>query len=616
MSWGLAEGVLTLVRQPGLREVGLHFLSISVAMNATLTLLAAGLLNIILFPLISRFRTDRFTLIAGTALFWVSLYAVTFLLYWMRPALPGLSSAGVSGPLVLVSAIVGTLAVARWVSLLLLRAAQFLLGGARAGTKKVLMAVLVAILALAYIDFGLVWVFVKLKEDSNENRPNVLLIVTDTVRADHVSVFGYDKETTPHLEKLAARGVAFSQAICQYPSSLGSHASLLTSLYPGAHCTYEHVPGSRLPEEIITLAEYFDDAGYRTVGILDNPWLSDHFGFTQGHDIYINANRVEVMDVPSFRLMMDMLLVKKFCSQFSEAVEPSTASAVSVLREMSGKPFYLFLHYITPHRPYYPPTPYDRMFSDAEAGKPEMPGGMQQGLFKLAKQHRIEISPELVPELAALYDGDIAYTDRQVGIVLDELEALGLTGSTVVVVTSDHGENFDDESPHYVGHGGLTEGGIHVPLIMSYPPVWSTPKVVDRVVELVDVVPTILELAGVPAVARLDGKSLVPLTAGNDSEEGVAFVQLHSDEFAVRTREWKLRIREEGGGLETTRQLFDITSGRDVPGQETDLTVTDSLFALYSQWKGDLDCLSLHTDREERFDSEIYEKLKALGYLQ
>jgi len=616
VSWGLLEGVLTLVHQPGLRGVGLHCLSASVALNATLILLAAGLMNVCFFPLISRRRAEKYDLTAGTALFWFGLNAAAFLLFVMKPSLTGLSGEGVSGSLVFAAAVIGVLVAAWQISRVFLRAARYLFGGIRAGMRKTLMTVVVLLLFLAYLDYGLMWFLVRLRANPEVNGPNVMLIIIDTVRADHVSLFGYGRETTPYLEKLAGRGVAFSQAICQYPSSLGSHASILTSLYPGSHCTYEHVPSSCLPDEITTLAEYFENAGYRTIGILDNPWLSRRFGFTQGYGVYINANRIEVMNTPSFRLITDRLLVMKFSRLFSEGREQSTDSAVSALREMGGKPFFMFLHYLTPHRPYHPPAPYDRMFFDPEADGPEIRGGMQQGLFKLAKLQKIEIGEELLPEFSSLYDGDIAYTDRQVGYVLEELEALGLTGSTMVVVISDHGENFVDEKPWFVGHGGLTEGGIHVPLVMSYPPLWNTPKTVDRVVELVDVMPTILDIAGIPPTSQLEGQDLVPLTTDSESGKDIAFVQLHSDEYAVRTGDWKLRIREVGDGLEATRQLFDITGGSDIPCRETDPSIADSLFELYVNWKADRGCRAGQPDGEESFDSETYEKLKALGYLQ
>ena len=615
--WGVFEGFLILTRQEGLRSAGLQLIMTSVVFNATITLIAAAFLNVFLFPLLARDEPERFELTTRSAVLWLCLYTAGFLLYIERPLLPDPAKYGIVGYLITGVLLIGILVVTRWVFSLISRVTLFVLKPLSHVVRRVLFSCFVIALLSSYLGYAAIWFRGRLSTEARGTGPNVLLIIIDTVRADHLSLYGYERRTSPYLEKLAEEGVAFSQAICQYPSSLGSHASLFTSLYPLSHCTYEHVPSSRLSEDFTTLAEYFDNAGYRTVGILDNPWLARRFGFIQGYDTYVNGRKFELINHTNLRLMMETFFLKKLCGEFSERMEPSTRYAISTLREIQDEKFFMFLHYLNPHRPYLPPEPYNKLFQDGEKTKVET-GGLQQSLFKMAKQGKIQITDKLAPQLTALYDGDIAYTDRQVGIILNELESLGLAGNTLVVVAADHGENLLNEAPYFVGHGGLTEGGIHVPLVMRYPPQGWNHTMINRVVELIDVMPTILEVAGIPADSRLEGKSLLPLLEGESAWEDVAFVQLHGRDYAVRTPDWKLIIKTNHDDEEGELTLFDVSRGTDTPASQLAVTqgVTDSLFALYKSWKADLECLSEPTQTEDTFDADTYEKLKSLGYLQ
>lgn len=616
--WAILEGVFVLLGQEALREEAFHFLASSVAFSATITLLVASLTNVIILPFVLKEERSTVDLAVKTALFWLGAYAVSAFLFATKYVLPSAKALGPIGYLIHVVVILGAVFLA-W-QVLSLAANVVIRIFFRLGPKPQLAfsCFMIIIFALSLLDYGAGRFIGKVLPGTAPRGPNVVLLIIDTVRADHLSLYGYGRRTSPNLEGLAGKGFSFSRAFTQYPSSLGSHASIFTSLYPLSHCTYEHVPSSRLPDDFTTIAEYFKNAGYLTIGILDNPWLARRFGFTQGFDIYVNAGEFEVMQRPNFSLMTESLLLKKLWNLTSEEIEPNTRFALSALREMREEKFFLFLHWLTPHRPYTPPAPYDNIFLK-EIGKRVTTEENQKVLFKLAKQGKIEIKDELVPEFTALYDGDIAYTDHQLGIILDELKSLGIRDSTLVIALSDHGENFEDEEPHFVGHGGLTEGGIHVPLVLSYPPLSGSPGVIEQVVELVDVLPTALEIAGIQGDSSLEGKSLVPLLEGRVEDwRDAAFIQLHGKEFAVRTKDWKLRIKEMDGGDRQELTPYEINEGIE---QQVDFSgnyamFADSLFSLFEQWKTHRQCLSTEPAVEVPFDQETYQQLKTLGYLQ
>lgn len=616
--WGICEALIVLARQPGLADVSLHFLATSVAFNGSVALMGSAFLSVVFYSLMVEGRLGPTEIVCRMTLLWLALFTGGFFFYAARGYLPTGAAAGIFVYPLLFLILAGVFWLGRlFISLLgrsLARAIDLL--GRR--IRIVLAGAVILALFASYADYITGRYFLERSSASDHNGPNVLLMIIDTVRADHVSLFGYERATTPHLEELAAGGYAFSQAFCQYPSSLGSHASIFTSLYPATHCTYEHVASSRLPDELDTITECLDREGYVTVGILDNPWLSRRFGFTQGFDMYVNAKKVEVMQIPGYNLMLENLYLKKLCALFSEETEPQTRYALGALRELEDEKFFLFLHWLTPHRPYLPPSSYRAMFDDGDGGAPDV-AGKQRIIFKLAKQGMIDIDDALIPEFVRLYDADIAFTDRQVGIVLEELRSLGLDRSTVVIVIADHGENFNDETPFCVGHGGLTEGGIHVPLVLSYPPLGTGEGMINEIVELVDVMPTLLEIAGVEIPVESQGRSLVPLVSGvSDSWREASFIQLHGSEFAVRSRNWKLRIRERDESEEPVLSLFDVSKGSDEPvaAPEDTLDVTGSLRALFEAWHREQGCLVEGEQINEEFDAETYRKLKSLGYLQ
>ena len=295
---------------------------------------------------------------------------------------------------------------------------------------------------------------------------SVLLVTLDTTRADRLGCYGNEEIQTPNLDRLAAEGVIFSQALASSPTTLPSHASILTGLYPYHHGA--RVNGVfRLDESADTLAEVLSAEGYATAAMVSAFVLDRRYGLAQGFDTYDDDMSGEPEPDP-FR--------------YEERMAPrTTARAVEWLRAAADGPFFLWVHYFDPHAAYLPPSPYAEQYKDN------------------------------------LYDGEIALVDHELGRLLDVVEELGLTGRTLVVVVGDHGESVGWRWE--AAHGHLVyDTTVQVPLLMRCGDRLGGGVHLTRRVTQVDLMPTILSLLGVTGPEGMDG---VDLTAATDVERAV-----------------------------------------------------------------------------------------------
>jgi arylsulfatase A-like enzyme len=313
---------------------------------------------------------------------------------------------------------------------------------------------------------------------------NLLLIVIDTLRADHLGAWGYPHPTSPRLDALARGGVRVAQFYSTSAWTRPGVASLITGQYPRTTGIYEEQFDALAPE-LLTLAERLRARGYLTVGVTANPNINASFGFDQGFELYGDSGVV-------WQWMPATAGAEKFRPGVVELEDAAavTDRALEALdrqrRERPGAPFYLQLLYIDPHRPYTPPEQYLEMFSAA--------GSKQPG-----------------------YDGEIRHADTEIGRLLDALESRGLLERTLVVVTSDHGEGLDDHPsvPRSRAHGNIVyDSVLHVPLLFSHPEL-TAGRVVEALSSSIDLVPTVLELLGEPLDAgEGPGRSLCTLLRG------------------------------------------------------------------------------------------------------
>ncbi len=375
--------------------------------------------------------------------------------------------------------------------------------------------------------------------------PNLLLIVIDTLRADHVGAYGYRLPTTPALDRLASGGIVFEQAVAQAPWTRPSMATVMTGLYPPTHgvtCKHFDVPQEQcdvLPAGVTTIAEALSARDYETAGIVANIQVDAAFGFAQGFDSYTNVFDDLAASDPRWR---------EHWHEFkwvNETTPEVTNRAIAWLRSRkSERPFFLYLHYLDPHEPYRPPPPYDRMFDRASYVSPYR---------------------EVLADLP-LYDGEVRYVDENVKRVLDRLRGEGAFENTVIVVTADHGEAFGEHGALDRRHGlTLYENQLLVPLIMRIPGRGTGGIRVAEQVRLLDLAPTLLDLLGVSAAADMQGRSLVPLIDGRRTVPPAGLAGWgYEPLLAYRSPPWKL-IRN----TRTMRsELYDLVSD---PGERTNL---------------------------------------------
>jgi arylsulfatase A-like enzyme len=362
--------------------------------------------------------------------------------------------------------------------------------------------------------------------------PNLVLISLDTTRRDHGSVYGYGRETTPNLERLAAEGVLFSLAYAPAPTTGPSHATLFTSLHPITHRVVKNgrvlVPAHR------TLAERLRERGWATAGVVSSYVLDARFGWDQGFELWDDDfdRATATTMVPS----------GSGVEVFDRTADATTRRAVSWLESErdTSRPFFLFVHYMDPHEPWVAPPEFVERFRT-----PDVPVDGVSGLI-------------------ARYDAEIAFTDQQIGELLAALERLGLAKDTIVAVSADHGEGLLQHGELHHGTQ-LYEEQMRVPLLLRWPRGLPAGRVIDGAVSLIDLAPTLLELAGVPPEAgdAMQGRSLAPVLEGRAPLDPARPIflfrpnntEIPGEQYAVRQGDWKL-IRGPGEGR---RELFDLS---------------------------------------------------------
>jgi len=345
---------------------------------------------------------------------------------------------------------------------------------------------------------------------------------------------------TPVLDELGARGVVFDQAIAQAPWTLPSHATMLASQVPSALGIGPYAHPGRLPESALTLAEVFRARGFATAAITGG-YVSAELGFDQGFDSFR-----ETLDSPY------MSTAVKYAEEWLD-------------RRDRGRPFFLFLHTFEVHQ-YDPPAAFRRRWVRSYEGPLRALESVPAFLQDRANQGRAgEYAKQDWDYLRDLYDACIASVDSEIGRLLAWLDARGFRGTTLVVVTSDHGEEFGEHGGS--GHGyTLYDESLRVPLLLDHA---SLPALrIAQQVRLLDLAPTLADLAGVPIPESWQGVSLVPLLGGASLPLPAFAEHAHSPMKAVREDGAKYVVEAEG----PRRLLFDLA--RD-PGERTNLAVAD-----------------------------------------
>lgn len=382
-----------------------------------------------------------------------------------------------------------------------------------------------------------------------KKKPNLLFFGIDSLRSDHMSLYGYHRLTTPHMDKFAEGGVVFKNTFSPSIPTTPGYASMLT----GMDCFSTNVVALRHQGDIAegnpTLAEVLKANGYNTTCI----------GFTgnaasKGFDKYI--------DFPGW-------------GSFDEGRSPKAENlnkvAIPELHRLAAQdePFFLFLRHMDPHSPYLPPGPFERIFYDGNELDPNNDSLKPVYDFKPFVDYFVEWFPPGCTDkeyIIAQYDGAIAYMDACIQNIFTAVEELGIEDETLIVITSDHGETLHDHECWY-DHHGLYDCTLTVPLILRYPGKVPAGKQYDDYCQHKDMMPTILELMGIGYEGEFDGRSLIPLMEGQWRDREPEFYITECTwmrKHGWRTPEWKLiRALEPDFHFKPEVELYNLIKDPD-----------------------------------------------------
>lgn len=493
---------------------------------------------------------------------------------------------------------------------------------------------------------------------------NVVLITIDSLRADHLSCLGYHRKTSPVLDEIAKKGVLFTHAFSNASQTPTSFPSILMSTYP-LMSNYEN--GQSFSVKKTMISEILGKEGYSTGAFHCNPYLSSFYGYDRGFDTFNDlgikehlekikekdfrgkvkselSRKIKVItndNNPFIRLLrggyrfarkLKKNHIKRLAVDMKHYSDAHTINqeAISWLQTLNSK-FFLWMHYMDVHIPYLPSQKHLRDLSINISDK-EVLALNKKLYFNIYKSSEISFTKSEIEKIISLYDAEIRYVDEAIKLFLDKIDEMGLLDSTLVIITSDHGEEF-------LEHKGIVHGRklydelLHVPLIV-YSPKLERNIQVDEVVSLIDVAPTILEISGFKKPKEWLGESLLPLMNSNKrkSDNGIISETFFADgrKFSYRTKHWKFIFTERNEGEE----LYELYNLKEDPGElynlgnkETELvrefvSKIREHISMEERITRELESGKMSEDKaeEQLFSNEderkIKDRLRALGYLE
>lgn len=462
-----------------------------------------------------------------------------------------------------------------------------------------------------------------------KSRPNVLVYVVCTLRPDHMSLYGYSRDTTPFLKKLGASAIVFDAAQSQAPWTKPSVASLMTSLHAAAHGLVNDT--DTIPKGATTLAEQLRSAGYVTASIVANPFAGRTSGLDRGFDY-----------------MMEYPVVQR---NRTDAVDRGTDSAAinrSILpwiERHRDEPFFLYVQSTDPHAPYRPPAAEETRFANpAETAAFNTDYGKLRDVRAYgggATVSRAEMRSKgvdfdsYVKRAKDRYDAEVAHNDKSIEELIGKLKEVGALENTLVIIASDHGEEFWEHGFGAHGHSLYNEL-IHVALLVWNPRLIPVPRRISEPVQLIDVMPTILEFANVKPPAGIQGESLVRLIKGQPfarktpimatklalprAKEGGGVPENLTDTFARIDADWKFVYRAQADRAHLKQ--VELYNRRTDPDDKNDLASQQKNLAdkFTSQTTGWVEAQKqirkqLGPGGTSQMDSQTLERLRTLGYV-
>ncbi len=456
------------------------------------------------------------------------------------------------------------------------------------------------------------------------NKPNIILIVIDTLRADHLSCYGYPLKTSPNIDRFSLEGMKFSK--CYSPSNWTppGHASIFTGKFPishGLHRTishdakvYKHTTCFLLTDEEVTLAEILHNNGYDTAAIVSNfAFVSKLYGLDQGFEYWFAmpphlSEPILFMIFNKFNILPNHIIAS---FPFYRRADDINNVVINWINKYSKKPFFLFINYMEPHSPYVPPPPYDLLFT----------GKISNYYFDLEtfRMSQKNLSKRELNHLQSQYDGEIAYVDAQLGILFEKLKSYDLYDQSIIVVTGDHGEFLGEHGlvEHQIG---LYDPVIKTPLIFKPHKSFAWNGIIDIPVQTIDILPTILQMLGIKIPEFVQGNSLLstmnhPIIAEHYSD--ASMLEWYGGRFrdnqrAIIRDSFKFILSEQG-----EKELYNI---HDDELENFNLMFDKSEQASFlnnelQEWKNNVPIKLLNADDIPQLDESTKEKLKSLGYI-
>jgi choline-sulfatase len=471
------------------------------------------------------------------------------------------------------------------------------------------------------------WANPLLTTPAKKTRPNILIYTIDTLRADHSSLYGYARNTTPFLKKLGASGVVFEDCQAQSTWTKTSIASLMTSLYSFTHGIVSDA--DTIPSGASTLAEQLRAAGYVTASIVSSPFVGRATGLERGFDYLLEYPVVARQVNPQTDRGTDSAALNKVVFPWLDLHH--------------DEPFFLYAHATDPHAPYEPPPPFEALFAnpaDTATFNREYSG------FRTNHENGggVVISPGIcrkagidsdsfIRQAADRYDGEISHNDHSLELLVSKLKQLGVLENTLIIVVSDHGEEFWDHG--WTAHGHTVYQELtHTLLLMWNPALFPTPRRIREPVQLIDVMPTVLDLLGLKTPPVVEGQSLAPLTRGHIfKRRGLVVASRFAavrkeglvpenavDDFAIMDARWKFIYRNKAAKAGVKKvELYDRVADRcerhDISAQHP--AEVEGMVSTLSQWiesQNKVRSIIGHAGRSQ-LDEQTLERLRSLGYL-
>jgi arylsulfatase A-like enzyme len=418
---------------------------------------------------------------------------------------------------------------------------------------------------------------------------NIILISIDTLRADHLGCYNYPRDTSPSVDKFREDAILFRRCTAQSSSTLTSHASILTSLIPSHHGAF-FTRGQALPDNIKTMAELLKEKGYRTISFNDGGQIAPQFGLTQGFDKYESMSD----KIKAEHLNFNRIVTK----------------TMTWLDENPAEKFFLFLHTYETHHPYTPKKRQLKLFESNYKG--DLNWQVTVEMIEKINKGEIKLTGEDKQHIINTYDAEIRSMDESFGLLIDYLKKKKLYDNTLIIFTSDHGEEFGEHGTWAMHSHTLFNELLHVPLLFKLPGSKFASRKVNHLVLSIDILPTVMDLLGEKMSKDFEGSSLVPLIKGIPPKKPVFAISQRdmqqtyvSAYWSVMTRKWKLYDAKLYDILNDPGELKDISAAHE------ELKTSLQKYALKYMKRRD----KKFTGEKITLDDELRKKLKSLGYL-